>query len=550
MQLLYVFGSSGYARKSMKKVVTFWLWVSGVAITAALFGVAGQAPAGAVSSGGKTYMSADNVLYAYVKGGETISASFIATDQIELLGLEKQDITVTLEGPQLEPQRCVLVKAAVVDRGCRFTDVVAPTTGVYRVSFVLPDTAKPYASIAQSVKWGGTLYSWDMVVKDGQTEKTGRIWSELYAIRQPIDVSYAADLTFYYVSENGYMYRANYNGYNGQISTFSADSVGITKKDECVSAYQSVQADDTKYMPSFGGCGGSFKLFFEQPSGDLPEQAKRWDGKGDEWIIPKVVSPKVSQLRFESDKTGDLQSGTIRYKLQHFVGQYRVEIDTDGDGSFNGKDDVRIAQTMKRTSNDTQVVKFSGVDAAGQVIPASQPIGIRIMVDKVAEIHLVNADVEGRIGGIEIMRLNGENAPSSRVCWNDSYLAPLAIELSTPKVDGRDCAESADKGVHGWPYAAGSWGDNRYIDDWAYAAAKIDGATQIRYPDGAEVTTGPMRHNKGMIIAGAVVLTLLFVGLVAGFVIRRQRQAAQLKKARQQQATYVPGPGDPPSLSK
>ncbi|MFZ1361125.1 MAG: hypothetical protein WAS27_03830 [Candidatus Saccharimonadales bacterium] len=533
----------------MKKAIYIvGAWVAGgVLAVTTLASALLTLPAHAVSSGGKMFISADNTFYAYVKGGETISASFIKTDQVELLGLEKQDIPVTLEGPELETQRCILEKAAATGSGCRFTNVTAPETGIYKITVALPAAAKPYESITPSVKWGGNLYSWDIAVHDSQTEKTGRIWSELYAVRQPIEVSYSADLTLHYVSENGYAYRAQYKGYNGQISTFSADAVGIVKRKECTSAYQSVQVDDTKYAPSFGECGGSFKVFFEQPAGDLPERAKTWDGTSSEWIAPTVVPPKVSELRFESDAASDLQSGIIKYKLSNFVGQYRVEIDTDGNGSFSGKDDIRISRTMKRTTNNTQTVKFSGVDAAGQVIPTTQPIAIRIHVEKVAEIHLVNADVEGRTGGLEIMRLNGENAPSSRICWNDTDLVSLAsTSLQTSALDGRHCPESAGKALHGWAYATGSWGDNRYIDDWAYAAVKVKGITQIEYPEDNQEVAVSQQNHQWVLFAGIGVTIAALIGGATVLVVRRQRRVLQVKAAQQQAAMQIPGPSDPP----
>ena len=55
----------------------------------------------AVSSGSKMFISADNTFYMYVRGGETINASFIKSSEIEPGGLAKHDISVTLVGPSL-----------------------------------------------------------------------------------------------------------------------------------------------------------------------------------------------------------------------------------------------------------------------------------------------------------------------------------------------------------------------------------------------------------------------------------------------------------------
>lgn len=506
--------------------------------------------AGAVASDSKMFISADNTFYAYVRGGETISASFTKSPQIEPGGLTKHDIVVTLEGPGLTAQSCTISKDVAVGKGCGFTDVLAPETGIYRVAFALPNGAKPYPEVSPLVKWGGNLFSWNMAVKDGATEKQGRVWSELYAVRQPVPESFLANVTYHYVSEDGYAYKAAYKGYNGQISTFSADAIGIRSEDKCESAYRSVSVDDAKFSPSFGDCGGSYKLFFEAPAGDLPQAAKKWDGKGTTWVMPSVAAPKVSGLKFESDKTGDAQSGKISFKLNNFVGQYSVEIDTTGDGAFSSKEDVKIKRNQKKIDGSTQTVMFDGVDAKGQVVPASQPITIRINVEKVAEIHLVNADVEGRTGGLELVRVNGNNAPSTRMCWNDTELTALSnTTLQTPKLDGRDCPESTADKLHGWAYATGSWGDGRYVDDWAYAAVEVEGASTIQYPESTEpVVSAVTKNNQIAVAVGAAVLFVIFLVLTIVLVLKRRKHAKlQRQTIQHHQPIDFPGPGDPRS---
>ncbi|MBI3889246.1 hypothetical protein HY312_01545 [Candidatus Saccharibacteria bacterium] len=511
-----------------------------------------SAPAHAVNSGSKLLISGDNTFYAYVVGGETINAAFTKSTENEPVGLVKHDISVTLDGPGLQTQACTISKDVSVGQGCSFLNVAAPQTGIYRLAFNLPDAAKPYPEVSPTVKWGGNLFSWDMTIKDGATEKQGRVWSELYAVRQPIAESFLANLTYHYVSESGAIYRASYKGYNGQISTFSADAVGIRSGKECQSSYQSIDVTDEQRSPSFGTCGGSYKLFFEQPAGDLPQSAKQWDGKKTDWISPAVSAPKVSDLRFESDKNGDVQSGKVAFKLSNFVGQYSIDIDTTGDGSFTAKGDIKVKRTMKKVDNSLQEFVFDGVDARGQVVPSSQPIAIRINVEKVAEIHLVNADVEGRNGGLELVRLSGENAPSGRMCWNDTDLRPLDNQaLQTKVLDGRDCPDSTLTALHGWAYATGSWGDLRYIDDWAYAATKVEGVSKIQYPEASEpiIATGTNSKQNVVIAIAGLILFGIFTTFIVVIIVKRRNKMRMLKQM-QQQNFGPPGPGDqrPPSL--
>jgi hypothetical protein len=518
-------------------------------LLASLCGILGVASTShAVASDPKVFISGDNTFYAYAVGGETLSASFLKSSQTEPVGLAPYDITVSLDGPGLPQQTCTIPKNVSVGKGCGFDTVVAPQTGIYKVSFSLPAEAKPYPEVSPTVKWGGNLFSWNVTVKDGTAEKKGRVWSELYAIRQPNETSFVADLTYHYVSESGAIYRAAYKGFNGQISTFSADAVGVRTGDECVSAYQSIAVTDDKRSPSFGVCGGSYKLFFEQPAGELPKKALQWDSQSQEWVVPAVIAPKVSDLKFESNKTGDMQSGKISYKLSNFVGQYTIDIDTTGDGSFTSKEDIRVKRTMKKVDNSLQQYEFDGVDARGQVVSPTQPITIRINVEKVAEIHLVNADVEGRTGGLELVRLSGENAPSSRMCWNDTDLPRLATaSLETKTVDGRNCPDSTSSALHGWPYATNSWGDQRYIDDWAYATTKVEGTSQIQYPDSNEpiVSAGTRNTQRLIMLAVGAGLIALFGLLIFIVITRRKKQKERLRRAEYSQPLDFPGPGDP-----
>lgn len=467
------------------------------------------------------FISADNTFYAYVKGGEKISAAFARVNYDEPFNTVRGDVTVTLEGPDFKQQTCVMPKDIPFGQGCQFAAQTATKSGIWRVQFIVPKSALVYPEVSSVVHWAKNWFTWNVTVSDsGGNEQHGRVWTERYAIRQPADTSYADDFVTYYISEDGYIYKAIELGYNGQISTLSADSIGIRKGDDCVSAYRSTEVSDKKYSPALGVCGSAYKLFFEEPAGDLPTKAVRWDGT-DDWIRPKISRPSLSELHFTSDNSKDQQSGTISFFLHNFIGQYQIKVDVDNDGGFDGQSDVTIDKQMKELSDGLQRIHFSGVDKQGQIIPTSQKIGIRVVITKVAEIHLVAADVEDRTGGIELTRLSGDNAPTTRICWNDTELPPLTNEaLMTKTLNGRDCPTSTG-GVHGWAHAEGSWGDRRYIDDWVYASAKFDGNNQIVYPDEATEAVAATKQNW-LVVAG-VALVVVIVGVAVAIVLVKRR---------------------------
>lgn len=466
----------------------------------------------AFSPGNKQYISADNTFYVYVKSGESISASFLRFIHEEVFNTIRGDVKITLEGPDAQPQTCIASKDAAAGEGCRFAPRQASKTGIWRIIFDVPAGSRAFEEVSPTVRWTTNWFSWDITVTGSSGEVHGRIWTERYALRQPPETYYIDDFTHYYVSEDGYLYRVITRGYNGQISILSADSIGIRKGKECTSAYQSTEVANSEYSPAAGTCGNAYKLFFEEPAGDLPTKATKWDGTED-WVRPSISRPAISELTFISDNSSDQLSGNITFYLRHFIGQYQVKIDVDNDGSFEGQNDVTLNQQMKRLDEGLQRIRFSGSDRQGHIIPPSSHIGIRVAITKVAEIHFVAADVEGRTGGLELVRVNGKSAPSSVLCWNDNELAPIVANLMTPKLDGRACPGSTG-GLHSWAYDDLSWGNRRYIDDWAYASADLVGKNQIIYPESQSNSTTSQNINWTMIVIVVVVSLLILIALI------------------------------------
>jgi hypothetical protein len=494
----------------------------------------------AYSSDGKQFINADNTFYAYVKGGETIAADFTYAPFPSAFDSVRGEVTFTLDGPDAKQQKCVTPTNLAAGQGCHFAPVTATKSGIWRIQVTPPADAKVYDQAAPNAHWGANWFAWSISVKSGASEQPGRVWTEQYNVRQPDDAAYIDNLIHYYISEDGYIYKATEYGYNGQISTLSADGIGVRSGTKCTSAYQSVDVSSTDFSPSYGTCGSGYKLFFEQPAGDLPASATTWDGKTD-WVRPSISRPSIAELHFVSNGSQDQQSGTVSFFLRNFVGQYQVKIDVDNDGSFDGQNDVVLNQQMKKLSSGLQQVYFDGVDKTGQIIPTTQKIGIKIEITKVAEIHLVAVDVEARTGGIELTRLNGDNAPTTRVCWNDTDLEEFGdASLMTKERDGRSCPDSTG-GVHAWINAANSWGNARYIDDWSYASARLDGTNTMIFPQDSVAGTVVSKQNW-LLVVGATVAVVLVVIIAAAIVITRRHKRQQQIAASAQ----LPQPVQPP----
>lgn len=483
--------------------------------------------AGAFSSDPRTFVSGDNVFYAYVESSEKVNIGFVKSEHREPSGMASKQITVTVNAPGMQPQTCVIPANVSIGQGCNMS-LTAVKNGIWRINFQLPQDAYVHSEVSSNVRWNGNLFSWNITVSDGSGEKKGRLWSELYAIRQPAPPRFLADLTFHYMSEDGYLYKVVYRGYNGQISTLSADAFGVIRNGDCVTAYQSIATSNAEMKPSFGSCGGSYKLFFEQPSDELPTEASRWDDTKD-WIRPNIDRPVVDGLKFTPDKSTTQQSGTISYTLKNFIGQYEVRIDTNGDGSYDGPRDITLKKQIKNLkSAGEQKITFDGLDRDDNAIPRSQQITVKINIVKTGEIHLVGADIEGREGGIELVRLSGDRVPSFDVCWNDTELNATTDGVgSVLTLDGKSCPDSTG-GVHKWKYSelGNSWGNARYIDDWVYTSARVTGTAEIRYPEkvvAAEEDIVQRNMGIGLIIVALVVIGGIITGVIV-WVRRRHKQ--------------------------
>ncbi len=491
-----------------------------VATVLGLFGFSQSVAA--VASDPNHYIGSDNTFYAYVKAGEKLTAESLRSPHRQ--NQLPVDVIVTLDGPGVEQQKCTLKKTVALGKGCEFTTKTVEKSGIWRLNFVPGEGAKAFEEASPDVRWGANLFTWKIAVTSNEGEQKGRVWSERYAFRQPpgdADKNFTSDFTTYYVSEDGYIYKAINYGYNGQLSIQSADSIGVRKNDECISAYQSAHVDHRELAPALGSCGNRYKLFFEEPAGNLPAEAERWDGEM-EWIRPNIKKPTVSELHFNPDETNDQLSGNITFYLKNFIGQYQVKIDVDNDGSFDGQDDVAIFQQMRELSNNLQSVRYQGVDKTGQIVFKNQKIGIRVEITRVAEIHFVAVDVEGR-KGLELVRLNGENAPNRRLCWNDTELPALEdIAYATTEIDGRSCPDSTG-GIHGWAYDNASWGNARYVDDWVYASAKVDGSNTIVYPEDEATHGGNGAQSLTAYIVAGVAVVAIVAGVSVAIILRKRK---------------------------
>ena len=422
----------------------------------------GATTASAANNPPGTSLDTPQSLFAFVDAGELVDVVFTKVDT----GEPGDAAAVTLHRPGAAPVTCDVPAGAAAGTVCQWTDEVATQAGIWE--------------IAHSTS-SDTAFTWSIDVHDGASVIPGRVWSTGHTVRQADDAAGAGDVALWYRGEHGHLYEASFRGINGVDTTFRADAVGVRAPGACRSSYRSVESSDPSgSLAAPGECGDPYKIFFEPPAADLPATAALWDGTST-WVNPVVAAPSITDATFTPATPGS-RSGTVDLEVSGFTGQLTVQIDADDDGVFDGPADVALPGWA---ADGSSTVDVDGLDGNNAPIPVTRAMGVRVLIDRTAELHLVADDVELLAGGVELTLLNGPEPGRTTLHWDDTGLAASPCGTPPTVVDGI-AGVASDGGVHGWdasdcpPDMAGSWGDDRLIDQWAHLP--VDVSTELVVP--------------------------------------------------------------------
>lgn len=462
---------------------------------AVLAGVAAPSPAaaenigtnivgGPLTNGYLSYPdSGNNTFYLYAKAGEWIEvwAEYRSSNGT----LNSTGETVTIVAPDGTTTKKAYTSA---DSRTPF-QVTDATAGIWSLTF---DTATGGYD-PKATRWAISVYADEPEAPNGDwgtynpitgdpvttaTRLSGRVWSENYLVRHNADGD-TNNLRFYLVNDSGYLYELTLNGFNGLNSAITATSLGVPDggngSASCTPSYRSWNQPAATVAAPDAPCADNFRIFFEQPNDDLPASAAIWDAVAGEQrsqtLKPEPFDPAaaaVGDWNFTRTVPGQA-AGDLSYDLGTAYGSHELQLDLNGNGSYTDPEDRTV--TLKATGEPLSY-HFDGKDALGATLATCQPVNARIYFGHVGEIHVVQADVEKR-GSLVLTRLNGPEAGDSTVYWDDSALTGSRTN-TTPVLDGTAGIASSG-GVHGWggstAWASNGWGNERWIDDWAYLTA-------------------------------------------------------------------------------
>ncbi|MBN8425511.1 DUF11 domain-containing protein [Microbacterium esteraromaticum] len=321
-------------------------------------------------------------------------------------------------------------------------------------------------------------FDFDITVRDrANAEITGRVWSDTYMGYDKTQWSYNVD--FWVVTEFGAVYSLELGRFVGGGWNIQADAFGIVDGDTCTSLYHStvMTVNTAVYNDADISCGDKYWLFFEEPSADLPQTAP--SALGDLWVMPDVVTPEVQNLMFTQDGDSAL-AGAFTYDLINFTGSYTLQIDADGDGSYDGPLDRKIA--LGGSGDETYV--WDGLDGADNPIdPFSTVVNARVQIDRTDEFHIVLADVEGVNDGMVFTQIRGNAPGNAMLYWDDTQVDAATKTSLTSPIDGTAGVDSST-GAHGWSSNGGSnpWGNMVAVDNWTYSPVDINQTITLSQP--------------------------------------------------------------------
>jgi len=485
MQVSRIWGR--VCRSSIAAVVALVLVMSSLT-----FGFANSAIA--VSGATNTGIRQSQTFYSYVKAGERLSIDF-EKYHAENRGASSFDPVIVVRDPAGTVRyTCAALTLAAADGTTCTRSWTATSDGVWSI-----DVAK---SNSVTSDLGQVEMHWTIAVTAGTTERPGRTWSEDFrAVDRLYNVNPNVDLTLWYQTPQGFTYQVDRLEMQGIDSNFSANAFGNMDTTTCTSAYRtifsrtSMLGDDTYQQSEGSGCDyTAFKIFFERPDAGLPQHVTLPDGSPTWLMRSEPGVPQVTGIRFDSDGPGS-RSGEVMVTTEGFEGNAKLMVDVDGDGVFDGASDREISFSVDGSGQAR--IAFDGRDSRGVAIATSTPLAFKVTMDRIGEIHFVDADLELLTRGIQVTRLNTPPGgdPDTKLYWDDTWVTSVAndpqaaIKCSTTGSLTGNGVPSAG-GVHAWGQgtcgsgvlsintrpddtgSGGSWGNNRAVDNWTYVTGE------------------------------------------------------------------------------
>lgn len=479
------------------------------------------------------------IIKAYVKTGETIffGSSVVSADSIVVRRPDGSSSTewtvgVTENGAgHIATRAMELAGANYIIGGIAYNvggynplSIVADLTGVWEFEFhsVANTIENPKEQLVDKeweprdeIQKKSTVAAWDVTVVKIENELpreiTGRVFATYLSLNMGNNLAARLDVlnsTVYVLTKDGYVYRTDFNGMNPFGFIFFANNRGLVNTVNNTALYHSARdpRDDNNvgnladinagfHLPTGADTplDWTYKIFFEEPADDLPEDIK-----------PIAYAPEsVTDFYFEGDAEnhGIVGSGGYFYFTVTRASSFQIKIDMTEYTYVNSAGDTvngGIVYIANACTDGVNRVYWDGKDEHGVDVPAgiygteegANKIKITVQV-KSGEYHFPIIDAECNKNGIIIELLtnpldnNGnemilDSSKRSLVYYDNSKVVGSDIVLQAPFGLSQNQLEGMDSSVHGasaYTFTKGNrntGGDCCVIDIWTYFGGDIE----------------------------------------------------------------------------
>lgn len=411
--------------------------------------------------------------------------------------------------------------------------------GIYRAEFVARGTGEPDVTIPANSLWiqgsNRGIFAWDVSVINATNTGfvLGRVYTTVLNLSNGTGTASAVGWNgvLYALTKDGYHYKVDNNGNNGQYFTFFVNNNGFlttpaaTPSSPKQPIYKSLdtttgignQVQDPRAADTMNQI--THKMFYNLPATDLPVIANVAlpSGNISTWLKGAIIEPVVSAVSVVGVEgvAGQVskKGGYIKFNAS-VQGNYKITIESD---MIPATFTTRILSGSASAGNNN--IYWDG--KAGQTLPldnglpglelpsGTDPIRVTVQLQG-AEVHFPFFDMEFNTNGTIIQLLDKNNLSTvllTNVYWNDKDITgaggPTPKNNSHLPPSNTNGQPSATNG-HKWP-SAQEYGNEKSLDTWTFIKGEevtVNSLLQVKI---ANLQVSQLTADKNNIIPGDIV---------------------------------------------
>jgi len=384
---------------------------------------------------------------------------------------------------------------------------VAPADGIYAIIM------RPYAesgtagvstinSPDTSTGQATAISIWDVTVRDGEVEQSGRVFTNDFQFIIPTAAAAASNLSTFVYTPAGYIYHATIFNPRSKVWDLAANGSGVVDATtgEPISASFRWGPTGGAYPPTLEPTYGQalapqmwegdtaddsrYPLFYSEPDPaviDGPGGLAETRGYSTTPMAPEGGLTSLLSFAGEGGEAGAVvqgAGGTIAIDAPQLQGaDYGVTLDLDRDGTFGGGGDVELAGTLGAGAT---TATWDGRDSTGTVVPCGLSYDYQA-TSTLPAMHLIQSDTNSEAGTkIERLSLPADLLLGEPLAASYNDIDPYKASAVTNAAPSAVSEGTSGPTFHAW---SSNSGHAVFTDTWA-SSHLVDGTGtfEVRCP--------------------------------------------------------------------